>query len=610
MGRHRLFWRLYATYLLVIALCAVAIGVYAASSAHDLYLQESEDDLLVRAHLVADEIDTMPGGLDDAGLQARITRLGWAGVPATADRDDPEVLRDHTRITVVAPDGSVLADSDVADPGALENHASRPEVKQALEGDDGVSIRFSETLDENLLYVATPLLGADGGVEAVVRTAVPLVKIDDALDDLYRNIALIAALVALAAALVGLIVSRRISGRMRQLETGAERFAAGDFGRRLEVSSIEEFGGVARSLNQMAERLDETIHTITDQRNERDAVLSSMVEGVLAVDTDERIISVNRAAEALLGIDDPDVQGTALHEAVRVPGLQSFVAATLVSQEPVEDDIVLHSNEPEATTRYLQASGSPLRATDGGALGAVIVLNDVTRLRRLETVRRDFIANVSHELRTPVTSIKGFAETLLDGALDDRDDAEHFLRIIVDQAERLNAIVADLLSISRIERDPEGEEVPLEETRLIEVIRSALEVCEPRAAQADVGFECQCDDDLVVRAAPALLEQAVVNLVDNAIKYSPAGAVVSVSATVRDDEVALEVADHGSGIDRRHLPRLFERFYRVDKARSRDLGGTGLGLAIVNHISQVHGGRVTVESTPGVGSRFTIFLPR
>jgi two-component system, OmpR family, phosphate regulon sensor histidine kinase PhoR len=225
-------------------------------------------------------------------------------------------------------------------------------------------------------------------------------------------------------------------------------------------------------------------------------------------------------------------------------------------------------------------------------------------------VRRDFIANVSHELRTPVTSIKGFAETLLDGALDDRGDAERFLRIVVDQAERLNAIVADLLSISRLERDPEGEEVPLEETRLIEVIRSALEVCEPRAAQADVGLECHCDDDLVVRAAPALLEQAVVNLVDNAIKYSPAGTAVSVSATVRDDEVALEVADHGSGIDRRHLPRLFERFYRVDKARSRDAGGTGLGLAIVKHISQVHGGRVTVDSTPGVGSRFTLFLPR
>lgn len=594
MGRRRLFWRLYVTYLLVMALCAVAIGWYATTAAHDLYVDESERDLSARAALVEREVADLLAPEGRAELQRAVTEIDG---------------RVQTRITVVDPRGVVLADSEVADPSRLENHAQRPEVAAALDGRTGRSIRYSETLREDMLYVAVPVL-RDGQVVAVIRTAIPLTSIDDALSTAYWHIAAIAAAVALLAAMIGLVVSWRISLRTRELARGAQRFAAGEFDRKLPVPRIEEFAGVAESLNSMAAQLDTLVGSLTEQRNEREAMLTSMVEGVFAVDTDERLITVNRAAARLLDLDIEDVQGKALHEVVRTPDLQAFVAATLASDEPVEEDIVMRTRGSTTTTRYLQANGSPLRGAEGGSVGAVVVLNDVTRLRRLETVRRDFIANVSHELRTPVTSIKGFAETLLDGAINEPSDAERFLKIIVNQAERLNAIVGDLLSISRLERDAEGDEVPLEEVRLAEAIEAALDVCELKARGAGVRLVRDCPEDLVARAAPALLEQALVNLVDNAIKFSSGGAVVTVSAAADADEIAVSVGDQGGGIEREHLPRLFERFYRVDQARSRDLGGTGLGLAIVKHVAQVHGGRVSVESTPGVGSTFTIYLPR
>ena len=594
MGRRRLFWRLYATYLLVVVLCAGAIGWYATSAARNLYLDESERDLHVRGELVARDVTGLLAPDQGAALQSVVTEIGGAAA---------------TRVTVIDPSGVVLADSDVADPATLENHADRPEVRQALAGNVGRAIHFSETLGVDMMYVASPLKDDDGTVRAVVRTAVPLTSVNEALRTTYRHIVEIAVAVALVAALIGLVVSRRISRQMRELERGAERFAAGDLGHKLQVPAVEEFGAVAESLNRMASQLDETIRTITAQRNERDALLTSMVEGLLAVDPAERVITLNEAAAVLLGVSPAEAEGSPLHEVVRNPGLQRFVTDTLASDVPTEGEIMLKSNDPQAT-RYLQAHGSPLRGREGEALGAVVVLNEVTRMRRLETVRRDFVANVSHELRTPVTSIKGFAETLLDGAIDDRREAERFLGIIVSQADRLNAIVEDLLAVSRLEREDEGDEPALEEVRLADVMGRARDLCEPLAAAAGVQLVVDCPPDLTVTANAALLEQALVNLVDNAIKYSPVDASVEVVASVNADEVVLSVTDHGAGIAREHLPRLFERFYRVDKARSRDLGGTGLGLAIVKHIAQVHGGRVSVESVPGAGSTFRIHLPR
>jgi two-component system phosphate regulon sensor histidine kinase PhoR len=285
-----------------------------------------------------------------------------------------------------------------------------------------------------------------------------------------------------------------------------------------------------------------------------------------------------------------------------------FVAAVLAGEEPVEGDVVVHAEQDQ---RELRVHGAQLKDGDGDAQGrgAVVVLNDITRMRHYEAIRRDFVANVSHEIKTPVTTIKGFAETLLDGALDDRNDAERFLRIIVGQADRLSAIIEDLLSLSSLESGSEGATISLERGSIRDVLQVALDVCEMKASARHITLALACPEDLYAEINPPLLEQAVVNLIDNAVKYSPEGSSVDVSAGVEAAGLSIRVKDAGRGIGREHLTRLFERFYRVDKARSRDMGGTGLGLSIVKHIAVAHGGWVAVESTPGLGSTFTITLP-
>ncbi len=356
----------------------------------------------------------------------------------------------------------------------------------------------------------------------------------------------------------------------------------------------------------MAVELREHIDTVMRQRNEIEAVLSSMVEGVIAVDMEERVISMNHAAARMFRCDLAEVQGRSIQEVVRNTVLQQFVKNALSSQEAVEKEIVLSSD----IDRFLNGHGTLLRDAEGKQIGALIVLNDVTRLLRLEKIRREFVANVSHEIKTPITAIKGFVETLRDGAVENHEDAERFLEIIGKHVDRLEVIIEDLLSLSRIEQEAEREKVVLDEGRLKDVLETAIQVCEAGAIAKKIGVELSCAEEIVAKLDPQLLEQAIVNLIDNAIKYSNDGGTVRVEALQRESETIISVRDQGCGIEKEHLPRLFERFYRVDKARSRQLGGTGLGLAIVKHIAQAHGGRVAVESIPGKGSTFSIHLPK
>ena len=597
MRRPRLFWRIFATYLVIVVLCTAAVGFYAVRSVRDFYVDHTERELQARAALVREQI--LPAILADTPqeLEALVQRLGESS---------------GTRITLIAVDrpgfdrGEVLADSD-SDPLEMESHATRPEVLAALEGRPGRAVRYSRTLWQEMMYVAIPVT-EDGRLTTVVRTAVPLTRVNNALASLYGSIAVSAIVVAVIAAIIGLSVSRRISGQMRAIKVGAERLAAGDFAHKLSVPRVEEFASVAESINRMAEELDDKLRRLTHERNEREAVLASMVEGVLAVDIDERVIAVNAAAARLLETDPASAEGKAIQEVVRNPDLQHVVAQTLDGHRPVEADIVMRVGAEE---RNLQANGTLLHGDDDGDdVGAVVVLNDVTRLKRLEAVRRDFVANVSHELKTPVTSIKGFAETLEDGALDDPAAARRFVRIIAGQADRLNSIIEDLLALSTLEQSGDSPLLQLEEADLCDVVAVALEVCGPKAEAKSIELREDCPGRLLARVNPPLLEQAVVNLIDNAVKYSAEGSAVVVTLEERGDEVVVSVTDEGQGVAREHLPRLFERFYRVDKARSRDLGGTGLGLAIVKHIAQIHGGRVSVDSLIGRGSTFRIHLPR
>jgi two-component system, OmpR family, phosphate regulon sensor histidine kinase PhoR len=497
-----------------------------------------------------------------------------------------------------------MGDSD-ENPAQMENHADRPEVIHALQGQVGTNTRYSKTLNINMRYVAIPIT-QENAVVAVLRLALSIESIDRATATLRHHILAGGAIVVLAAAVLIGMVSRRISGPLEDIKHGAERFATGDLGYKVPIPDWLEMAPVAQAMNQMARDLDERICATVAERNERDAILSSMSEGVLAVDDRYNLLILNEAASQLMGITGSFPEGRGLQEVVRNTELLTFVERVLAGDEALEGQMVLRDIQQD---RYIQSRGTALRNAAGRRIGAVIVLNDVTQLRRLENVRKDFVANVSHELKTPITSIKGFIETLSDGAIHDPADAKRFLDIVARQTQRLNAIIDDLLMLSRIEQQADRAEMELQSGALRPVIQAAVQLCEGKAAEKEVSLQVCCPEDLAARMNGPLLEQAVVNLIDNAIKYSNPKGQVRIEAAQTNGMVTIRVVDCGCGIEPEYLPRLFERFYRVDKARSRKQGGTGLGLAIVKHIAQAHGGRVAVESSPGKGSAFSIHLP-
>jgi two-component system phosphate regulon sensor histidine kinase PhoR len=352
----------------------------------------------------------------------------------------------------------------------------------------------------------------------------------------------------------------------------------------------------------MSGQLSNTLSTLSEQRNEQQAVLSSMDEGVLAIDRRERVIHMNRIAGDILGVDHKAVKRELLQQVVRFANLQEFIKAVLGSQKPLSMDMALIGG----TEKQIQAHGTVLRNNEEESIGALIVLRDVTHIRHLETVRADFVANVSHELKTPITSIKGFVETLLSDDWNHTPDTRRFLEIINQQAGRLNAIIDDLLTLSRLEQ--KDGHVMKDPTPLAPVLDNAIHLCQLQAGKKKISIHTECPGDLMPTINAPLLEQALVNLIINAIKYSEPGKTIQLQAGKQEGTLSISVKDEGFGIERKHLDRLFERFYRVDTARSRKLGGTGLGLSIVKHIAQAHNGTVTVESKLGEGSVFTIVL--
>lgn len=507
------------------------------------------------------------------------------------------------RVTLLLPDGMVVADSQ-CEPGAMDNHGRREEVQSALENGSGQSIRLSETLGEYLFYYAVPIQ-ENGDLLGIARVALPFDQIQHVMGRIRTRILIGAGGIALFTLLVSMFVSWAVNRPVRSMIQGVQRFARGNFTYPLEISHLAEVAVLSESLNEMAAQLDERLRLVTKERNQQEAVLSSMVEGVLAVDNQGRIMTFNQAATRLTGINFEQAPNQTLGAVAPNTPLAQFVAQILNSAKPKESEF----GNLSQGGRILQVHGSILRDAHGKGIGAVVVLNDVTRLSRLEQVRRDFVANVSHELRTPITSIKGFVETLLDGALNNPEDARRFLEIVAKQSDRLNAILGDLLTLSRIEEGEEKANIETEVMAIRETLDAALQLCLKKASAKNIQVQLKCEENVQARINPSLLEQAISNLIDNAIKYSPAGSNVMIYAEHQHNEVMICVEDHGCGISAEHLPRLFERFYRVDKARSRALGGTGLGLSIVNHIITAHGGRVTVESVLGTGSTFCVYLP-
>jgi two-component system, OmpR family, phosphate regulon sensor histidine kinase PhoR len=583
-----LSWQVFPPFIAIVLCAMFAAEWYASHAIRVFHYRQTEQRLEAAAGLVREHLAESGETLDSAKMDAICDTLGKAS---------------GYRVTVILPSGRVTGDSE-EEPAHMDDHSARPEMRAAMSKGLGCSKRFSDTLGMNMMYVAVAMPG-DEKPQAVVRMALSLADVDGTVNKLRLRIVLTGLVLAIMATGLSIMISRRINRTLSRIRAGAESFAAGDLSARLPPSDISEMNLLAQTMNTMAGQLQDRIGDITQQRDEQNALFACMTESVVAVDTERRIIKMNAAAETLFGVNAEDCSGRNIVEVIRNSELHDIVEQALDGTEPAEGDIHLFDRDI-----HLQAHGTGLHGPGGGKIGGVVVLTDVTRMRRLETMRRDFVANASHELKTPITSVLGFVETLRQGAAEEKADRDRFLEIIHRHAARLKSIVEDLLALARIEYDADREDVELSEGAIAPVLESAAQACRVVSDSKNMRVTIECAADVKAAFDRQLLEQAVTNLLDNAVKYSDAEKRVVVKASETADAVVISVCDEGPGIEKQHVERLFERFYRVDKGRSRNLGGTGLGLAIVKHIATVHGGTVEVQTAQREGSTFFIKLPK
>jgi two-component system phosphate regulon sensor histidine kinase PhoR len=570
------------TFVVIIAVSAVAMMVMAGSSAlsmRKLYHDATLSTLLQTATALANDASLYESD-DFCSRVAAGTSL---------------------RVTLIAPDGTVLGDS-VSAPGAMDNHAGRPEIASALLGEPATSMRNSPTLGMAMAYAAAPLRVNDR-ITGVIRVAMAASELGTAITPFILASVAIAAAMMATMALASSRIGASVAGPMKALMDAASDWSAGRLERRVKRFEDPELGPLADTMNAMAAELAGRIIAMERQKRELGAILDGMGEAVLSTDADLVIRLANPKARSLLGRagSTQPFEGLSLLQATGTITLDELARRCAARGHREEAEITLYGDD----TRHLLANAEPISLEDGRS-GVVLVLNDITRLKRLERVRKDFVANVSHELRTPITLIKGFAETLED--VDDPVEARHFLGIVKRHADRMSAIIEDLLSLARLE-GPEQGSMQTARTDAALLLDHAVESLGRGPQDKAVSIVTTCETGLAVRANEGLLEQALVNLLDNAVKYGPRGATIRAEATTEAGFARFSIIDEGPGIPARDLGKLFERFYRVDRARSRELGGTGLGLAIVRHIALAHGGDASVTSKEGSGSSFIIRIP-
>jgi len=494
----------------------------------------------------------------------------------------------RVRITVIGGGGVVIADSEHA-AASMENHRGRPEVASAMRGAPGRSIRYSTTLHHDMLYVALPI-GYGKQEPAVIRLSLPVENLDPLLARVKKHTLELALIIVVSTLLVALLFSHIIATPIRKLNRASKRLAAGDFKTRVPLQGNDEIQELSGSFNEMAEKLEKSFVDLSSSKEELESIISSMEEGLIVIDSEGRIMLVNRSAEAL--IRSEKAVGRYYWELVRSPKLNGLVdeasRTSLAGEINLDEKIYLCSITPIHTGK-----------------ARIIILHDVTEMRKLEDIKKELIVNVSHELRTPLTAIKGFTETML----EERTDSDHeYLEIIKRHTDRLMNIINDLLQLSELEDNETA--ILAEDVNVRALIEGVLAMFGQRIKSKNLNVEIkETDGDMVIKGDPFRLEQLFINLIDNAVKCTEQGGIaVHMEKTASD--VVVKVSDTGIGIPKEHLGRIFERFYVVDKSRSRKLGGTGLGLAIVKHIVTLHGGSISVSSTPYGGTTFTVAFPR
>ena len=587
--RSRIALKLTLTLVGFVAVSTLVAGLYLSRGLERVAVEAVEARLATAARVLHEEAR--------AALRTGVTQ------PFSERVARPAVAR----VTLIAPDGRVLADSErtLESLASMENHADRPEVRAALAGGMGRDVRRSATLGAPLIYVAVPVSEA-GRIVAVLRLAAPVEAATPAYESL-RAVMLTGGAIALLVAFgIGLFVAGRVTRPVIEMQDVARQMSEGNFDVRASVRSPDEIGTLGRSLNVMAGRLREKIGDLEEEQAKATAVLDAMVEGVIATDGHDHIILINERARALFGLGRARAERRPLLEVIRNVDLHDVLGESRIA--PVGTVVSREIKLAEPLERVLQVHAVPLRFT-GEARGVVMVLHDITELRRLEQVRTEFVANVSHELRTPLTAIHGYLETLLDGALEEPENARKFLEIVFRHTERLGRLTDDLTDLSNIELGRIS--LRLEPTVVSDVADSVLAIIAPRAVAGQVSVEAKLPAGLPeVVVDRDRLAQILINLVDNAVKYTPKGGHVRVEGRVAErGMVEVTVRDTGVGIPKADLPRLTERFYRVDKARSRDLGGTGLGLAIVKHLVLAHGGELDIDSELWKGTTVRFTLP-
>jgi len=577
-------WRITLPFAALIGLAILALGGYLTTIARSYLIQELQNDLFARAQLLAALLENQDFQVENAENLDAIARR-WA-------------QEQDLRITLIGLDGTVLGESD-EERTLMENHAGRPEVREALETGQGRSIRFSSTLGFQTLYVALPVV-QDGQTVGVVRLSMPLDQVQASVARLQQAIMIAAAVAAALAVLLADMISRRIVHPLRDLTAASRQIAAGDRFFPQVPARGDEVDDLARALNQMSVRLRGQIDALNAEREKLSTVLQQMESGVLMVNPQGRIELINRAAEQIFDLDAEAAMGRSLVETLRLYQIVDMWQKALRNNTTETQALDLLNQR-----KSLQVIATPL----GGVLtgNILLIFQDLTRMRRLETIRRDFVSNISHELRTPLASLKALTETLLDGALEDPPAARRFLTRIETEVDSLSLMVQELLELTWIESG--RVQFEFEPTSPEKLIRGAVERLQMQAERAGLEIEVHYPPDLpAVRADPPRMQQVVMNLLHNAIKFTPAGGkIVLFADPVEAGQMLFGVRDTGVGIPADDLPRIFERFYKADRARSG--GGTGLGLAISKHLVEAHGGRIWVESTEGAGSTFYFVLP-